>query len=356
MDKEQVTLWADRPAKIEPPECVSDLLLSGPKNGEIQSTICKCYDHVRDHSKIMCSISGGYDSDIMLDLMIRCGGKDRGTFVFYNTGLEYDATKEHISFLEDRYGMKIICLEPKKAIPVCCREYGAPFWSKYVSDMICRLQRHGFRWEDKPLEVLLEQYPNCKSALRWWCNGWGEKSKFNIDHNPAMKEFIMKYPPQWRISAMCCEKSKKEPANLFERTGGFDLLVTGVRKSEGGKRSTTYKSCFDTKPFSADRYRPLFWWTDREKELYRKHYGIIRSDCYEVWGMSRTGCAGCPFGRDFEEELELVKVFEPKRYKAMCAVFGQSYDYTRRFLEFREKLKAEAKPEDENQTEIEGVR
>ena len=70
--------------------------------------------------------------------------------------------------------------------------------------------------------------------------------------------------------------------------------------------------------------------------------------------MSRTGCAGCPFGKKFEEELELVKVFEPKRYKAVVSIFGQSYEYTRRFLEFRERKKQRKCKPDSAQTEIKG--
>lgn len=136
--------------------------LSGcPKVFEIQNTIQKCYYTLIHHEKVMCSISGGYDSDIVLDLIIRCGGRAKTTFVFNDTGLEYDATKEHLKYLEDRYGIQIKRLSPKKAIPSCCRDYGVPFWSKYVSGMIYRLQKHGFQWEDKPLEVLLDRYPGC---------------------------------------------------------------------------------------------------------------------------------------------------------------------------------------------------
>jgi hypothetical protein len=51
--------------------------------------------------------------------------------------------------------------------------------------------------------------------------------------------------------------------------------------------------------------------------------------------MKRTGCAGCPFGQRFEEELELAKQYEPNFYRAMVKVFGQSYEYKRKFLEFR---------------------
>lgn len=345
----QTALWDGLPRKIEKPACLSDLWKECPPSGEIQSTLMKCCDHIADHEKIMCSISGGYDSDIMLDLIIRCGGKEKTTFVFYDTGLEYDATKEHIADLEERYDVKISRVGPKKAIPTCVKDYGVPFWSKYVSDMMSRLQRHGFRWEDGSFEELYARYPRCKAALRWWCSAWGDGSQFNISRNPGMKEFIQRCPPTMPISAMCCTKAKKEPAHEFMAEGGFDLNCTGVRKQEGGKRSTTYKSCFDRNLWDADSYRPLFWWSNADKELYRKHYGIIRSDCYEVWGMTRTGCAGCPFAKDFEDELGMVKLFEPKRYQAMMAIFGKSYDYTRKFMEFREKMKIKPEPKDETQ-------
>ena len=68
--------------------------------------------------------------------------------------------------------------------------------------------------------------------------------------------------------------------------------------------------------------------------------------------MERTGCAGCPFGKDFDAELELVQKFEPKRYRAMMSVFGESYDYTREFMAFRGKMKKLTKAADENQTTI----
>lgn len=351
---EQTALWETGPKEIVDPARATDVVLAGPKNGEIQATICKTWDHIEFSGGILCAVSGGYDSDIVVDLLARCGGKEKTDFVFYNTGLEYDATKEHIKYLDRAYGIQIREIEPRKHIPACVREYGVPFWSKYVSDMISRLQRHGFRWEDGTVEELLPKYPNCKAALRWWCNEWGDGSRFNADYTPGLKEFIQRYPPPMMISAMCCQKAKKEPAHQLEHSGNYDLAVTGVRQNEGGKRATAYSSCFDRDGYLA-RFRPLFWWRDQEKEIYRKHYGIVRSDCYEVWGMERTGCAGCPFGKAFEEELELVKVFEPKRYRAMLAVFGQSYDYTRRFLEFRAKMKTKPEEIDRNQTKIEGV-
>lgn len=329
-----------------------DFLSDMPKVEEIYQTAWKMWYVVQDHKKIMCSISGGYDSDIMLDMLIRCGARKKTSFVFYDTGLEYSATKEHIKYLEEKYHIDILRVRPKKPIPICCKNYGVPFWNKYVSDMIRRLQIHRFQWENETLDVLLSKYPRCRSSLRWWCNDWGDNSRFNISYIPMLKEFLHKNPPNFAISSMCCDKAKKEPAHDFEETGEHDIVVTGVRRLEGGKRATTYKSCYDERAYKADLYRPLFWWSNSDKEAYRRWFGIVRSDCYEVWGMERTGCAGCPFGKDFDAELELVQKFEPKRYRAMMSVFGESYDYTREFMAFRGKMKKLTKETDENQTTI----
>lgn len=318
------------------------LLDEAPANLTIQDALGKCLQQVRHHKKIMVSVSGGADSDIMLDLFIRCGGGDKVTFVFHNTGLEYEATKRQLRLLEKKYGIQIHVNPPIKPIPLCVREHGVPWWSKYVSEMIMRLQRHNFQWEDEPFEVLLEKYPRCTSALKWWCNQWtmenGKPGRLNIEWNPGMKQFLMAHPPAFKISNKCCHYAKKEPAKKFTEAGGFDMECSGVRKAEGGLRATGYSSCFSPALAGADHYRPLFWFSDEDKAEYDAHYGIEHSDCYKVWGMKRTGCAGCPFGKDFEQELALAEQYEPKFHKAMLKVFGASYDYTRQFLEFRKTL------------------
>lgn len=51
----------------------------------------------------------------------------------------------------------------------------------------------------------------------------------------------------------------------------------------------------------------------------------------------RTGCAGCPFGKRFEYELEVMKKYEPMLYRAVVNIFGNSYDYTRKYYEFKNK-------------------
>ena len=111
--------------------------------------------------------------------------------------------------------------------------------------MISRLQKHDFKWEDKPFEELVEEYPNCKSALMWWCNAYDDKSKFNIKYNKLLKEFLIANPPSFTISNKCCKYAKKDLAHDKIKQG-YDLNITGVRKAEGGVRAGAYKSCFDT--------------------------------------------------------------------------------------------------------------
>lgn len=334
---------------------MEELISTMPQNFIIQDAMLKCWNVVHSHEKICVSVSGGADSDNLVDMIIKCGGKEKSTFVFFNTGMEYDATKRHLEKLNEKYGIKIQTIPPVKPIPLCVREHGVPFWSKHASEMIMRLQKHDFQWEDEPLDVLLEKYPHCRSALRWWCNDYkkenGDNSRLNIDWAYGLKEFMIANPPTFKISAKCCHYAKKEPARKYSEANDFDLECNGVRKAEGGYRATAIKTCFSA-GVGRDTYRPLFWFSNADRAEYETHYEIEHSECYRVWGMCRTGCAGCPFGKDFEQELEIVKIHEPKFYKAMLKVFGESYEYTRRYLEFRERLKQNSQPANCEQLKI----
>jgi hypothetical protein len=54
---------------------------------------------------------------------------------------------------------------------------------------------------------------------------------------------------------------------------------------------------------------------------FDSYFNVMHSKCYSDYGLKRTGCAGCPFSRDFEKELEIIQKNEPKLYKAVTAVF-----------------------------------
>jgi 3'-phosphoadenosine 5'-phosphosulfate sulfotransferase (PAPS reductase)/FAD synthetase len=123
------------------------------------------------------------------------------------------------------------------------------------------------------------------------------------------------------------------------KENSFDVSCVGIRQAEGGVRATRYKTCYSAALEGADHYRPLFWFADADKKAYDDHYGITHSDCYKVWGMKRTGCAGCPFNLKWKEELILAETYEPKFHKAMMKVFAPSYAYRLSFEKFRKEMK-----------------
>lgn len=260
--------------------------------------------------------------------------------MFFDTGLEYDATREHIKFLEEKYSITIETAKPKKSIPKSCKEDGVPFLSKQISEYISRLQRHNFKWEDRPFDDLYKEYPKCKAALQWWCNEKGEGSHFNIVKKRWLKEFLVAHPPSFPIANKCCKYAKKDLSKDYEKKKNYDLVCVGLRKAEGGARSIL-KSCFEENENGVDKFRPLFWFKKEDKEVYKKYYNIELSKCYTEYGLERTGCIGCPFSPRWREEYEIAQKFEPQKAKGVYKIFEKSYNYLEEYEAFVKQIEEE---------------
>lgn len=315
-----------------------DFFIAAP-TANIQAAIPNTQRFIDINNNIVCAISGGADSDIMLDMVCKLDVEKKVTYVFYNTGLEMDVTLEHLSYLEQKYKIIITRVLPTTTTASACKKYGQPFLSKTISEYIDRLQRNGFQWEIAPVDELLKKYPRCRSAIRWWCNDFGKGSRFNIERNLFLKEFLHSNPPH-QISKKCCDYGKKQPAYDFAKKIEADISFLGIRKAEGGARSTAYKTCFiDGK--HGPLHFPLFWFTDEDKTEYEKAFEIIHSKAYTEYGCKRTGCVACPFGSGFEDELKMLQEYEPKKHTAAMAIFGDSIEYSRKYRIFKEHKKHE---------------
>lgn len=299
-----------------------------PENENIVKAFLRMQSICAGYSRIAVSVSGGSDSDIMIDMFTRLNIPCE--YIFIDTGVEYRATYEHLDFLEDKYNIKIHRLSGRK-IPPVVKEFGIPFLSKRISENIARLQHNGFKWEEGTLEELHSKYPKCKSALRWWCSDW--KGSFSINNYKLLKEFMQQNPPEFKISSYCCDACKKATAHKWQKEHEIQLVVTGIRRAEGGVRSAR-KSCFE-KQKDCDNYAPLFFFTNADKAEYKEFYGVQYSDCYEVYGMKRTGCVGCPFNRRFMDDLKVMQQYEPQLYKLAMYLFKDSYEYTTAYKKFR---------------------
>lgn len=309
-----------------------------PENETIVKAFLKCKAILDKHINILVSLSGGSDSDIMLDMIEKCKSeRNNFNYVFFDTGLEFDATKRHLDFLEKKYGITIERSKPKITVPASVKKMGQPFFSKIVSDYLYRLQSHNFQWEDEPFEELYKRYPNCKTALMWWCNQKGNDSKFNIKKASWLKPFMIANPPDFKISNYCCIHAKKNLSKEWKKTHSIDLQCVGIRKAEGGARATI-KTCFTEKDGETDEFRPVFWFCKNDKEVYNQFYGIELSECYTVYNVKRTGCTGCPFANEWKKEVEIIDTYEPKFSKAVRNIFKESYDYTLKYEAYRDKM------------------
>ena len=323
-----------------------------PKNSTVLDNFVKAYSIINRpyYKTIFCSISGGSDSDVMMDIIYKVDVNKKVTYVWFDTGLEYEATKRHIEYLEKKYDVKIMRERAIKPIPLTCKEYGQPFLSKLVSTYIAELQNVGFQWEDEDFETLCKKYKNCMQSLSWWTNRYmpanGDYGSFTIGRYAYLKEFMIQNPPTFKISSECCKYAKKDVSNMLINKYNIDLMIVGVRQAEGGVRATAYENCFSEELHGSAQYRPLWWYNNEDKKDYENYCNIVHSDCYKVYGFPRTGCCCCPYGWVHNKllyELEQTKKYEPKLYKAVNTVFKDSYEYTRQYLQFRKEMKDKEK-------------
>ena len=149
---------------------------------------------------------------------------------------------------------------------------------------------------------------------------------------------MIENPPTFKISSRCCNESKKKVGDSVQKKYGGDIQLVGIRKAEGGVRSTSVKSCM-TDGAHGKQYYPLFWWKAEDKAAFEATYNIIHSDAYTVYGCKRTGCAGCPFAGHFEDELTMLRQHEPKLANAVEHIFAPSYEYIRAYRKYRDTVK-----------------
>lgn len=320
----------------------------------IQSIVAR---RLRGHPNAICSYSGGSDSDIMIDVIERTRtafSLPPVKYVFFNTGLEMKATKDHVRAAAGKYGVEIEECRPKIGIVTAARTCGIPFVSKIMSAGLSEWQKKGVplsiaeeydRAEDKAAKraELRERYPNCEGVINFLCccNSAGESRpniQLVINSSKYMRDFIGECPPDFPISAKCCDYCKKQLAHRVQK--GFDMIITGERRAEGGMRSVPRKDntalCFGETASGQFRLRPLYYVTDKDKAWYKDYYGIRYSDAYEVYGLTRTGCCGCPISYKAVDDLEKIRPYEPNVVKAAWSIFGKSYEYRATYNAYKE--------------------
>lgn len=90
--------------------------------------LVKAKSVLASHHNILVSVSGGADSDCMIDIVQNLSPKDEEhkiTYVWFDTGIEMEATKRQLNYLEDKYAIKILRRRAGITVPAAIAKVGS---------------------------------------------------------------------------------------------------------------------------------------------------------------------------------------------------------------------------------------
>ena len=268
------------------------------------------------------SFSGGKDSTILHYLLDMALPNNKIPRVFIDTGIEYTMIRDFVLGLaknDDRF----VIIKPTQNIKQMLEKYGYPFKSKQHSHNLYVYQNSGIGLSVKRYLGIIES-----------------NTKFRC---PKMLEY--QFTPEFKIkcSDNCCRKMKKEPIHKWEKKNNRHIALTGMRNSEGGKRASIKGCILTDKSGNLTKFHPLIKVNDEWEEWFIKYYNDTHTHTLALaplycqpYNFKRTGCKGCPFSLDLQEQLEIMELYMPNERKQCEIIWKPVYDEYRR-LNYRLK-------------------
>ena len=268
------------------------------------------------------SFSGGKDSTIVHYLLDMALPNNQIPRVFIDTGIEYNLIRDFVLKMA-KNDKRFVIIKPTQPVIPMLQKYGYPFKSKQHSHNLMVYQHSGIGLSVKRYLGIIES-----------------NTKFRC---PKMLEYQFSEDFKIKCSDNCCLKMKKEPIHKWEKGVGRFVAITGMRNSEGGERASI-KGCalLDDKG-NIKKFHPLIKVNDEWEEWFIKQHNIKLCDLYyEPYNFKRTGCKGCPFSLDLQEQLEIMERYLPNERKQCEFIWKPIYEEYRR-LNYRLKNVEEIK-------------
>jgi 3'-phosphoadenosine 5'-phosphosulfate sulfotransferase (PAPS reductase)/FAD synthetase len=261
------------------------------------------------------SFSGGKDSTILHYLLDLALPGNKIPRVFINTGIEYlDIVKfvKDLASKDDRF----VIVNPSKNIKMLLEQHGYPFKSKEHSKKMGQYQR-GYRNRS------LIEY---RDGVRIDENG-NQVKPFLVC--PKVLKYQFEEDFKIQLSESCCYYLKKKPASLWAKENKKSILLTGMRKAEGGQRTSL--NCIIVKNSKLQKFHPLIVVNDNFEDWFIDQHNIELCKLYNPpYNFKRTGCKGCPFSIDLQNQLDVMKKILPNEYKQCELIWKPVYDEYRR--------------------------
>ena len=255
------------------------------------------------------AFSGGKDSTILSDLIDVALPGNKIPRVFFNTGIEYPQTRQFVLEL-GRNDPRITFVLPKVNIRQVLEEHGYPFKSKEHSHKLEVFREKGIWQREVELYLNDRESPyRCPTSLLF--------------------QFTDDYP--LKISDKCCDYLKKKPADDYSKESGRTIRITGIRRAEKGRRNRAQCTVFQSSTGKLKAFNPLNICADEWTDWYVERMGLRLCDLYyPPFNFKRTGCMGCPFALNLQEELDVLEREAPRTYFACENIWKPVYDEYRR--------------------------
>lgn len=268
------------------------------------------------------SFSGGRDSTILHYLLDEALPGNQIPRVYINTGIEYTMVLKFVKKLQAQDD-RIIIYNSGVNIKQMLEEKGYPFKSKEHAEKLSIYQNSG---KTTTVRKYLGEEPG-HSIMKYMC-------PTKLRH-----QFQEQYP--LKISKRCCNELKKKPAAKYARENNRQISITGMRQAEGGTR--TLISCAAFEGNKLKKFHPLAPLTDEWMTWYEKTREIKLADLYyPPYNFQRTGCKGCPFAPELQQELDTMKYLLPTEEKQCEYLWAPVYQEYRK-IGYR--LRKEDQPE-----------
>ena len=258
------------------------------------------------------SYSGGKDSNVLSALVDMALPKNRIPRVYANTGIELNMVRDFV-FEQQKHDDRIQVIKPSVPIKKMLEEEGYPFKSKHHSLHVKRYQMCGKEY--KSVRAYLGEEPTVSWGPRYTC--------------PNILRYQFDPTYRLRISDVCCVAMKEKPMTEWAKENNKPYTMIGLMREEGGRRSNANCLAFKGKKFFA--FQPLAVVTKPwENWFIEKRKVDIPALYYPPFNFVRTGCKGCPFAQDLQEELDTLEKFFPNERKQCEIIWKPVYDEYRR--------------------------
>lgn len=259
------------------------------------------------------SFSGGKDSTVLHYLIDLALPNNKIPRLFLNTGIEYQDVRKYVQELA-KTDTRIIVYNSGVNVKQLLEQEGYPFKSKQHSHNLA------IYWRNKDQEdynVSLKRY-------------LGIIDSNTLFRCPKMLEYQFTKDFELKCSDQCCYKLKKEPAKKWAKENNKQIILTGMRKDEGGQRASI--GCIVTdKDNKLTKFHPLLVVSEEFENWFLEKYNIkLCKLYYPPFNFERTGCKGCPFALNLQEQLDKMEHLLPNEKRQCEKLWKPVYDEYRR--------------------------